>query len=377
MNLNSNTILITAFGFQADYIREITNAFSRAGFKTILIGSNHHNKKWYEDKVEFINLRGDDTPKRSTVKKIKDLIIYFIKLYKFIVKNKIKKIYDTSIGRPLIIILNYLLLNLLRRKIILTVHNVLPHSEYTTKNKILYLIIYKFLTSKLIVHTSYIKNQLVNIFNIPENKIIVAPHGTYSIKDNYFINKQNARKKLNLEQNEFVILVFGQQYPYKGTDLLIKNYLNKIDFEFKLIIRGAGSKSYIETLINIIEKSNYKHNIDYDFNYVKETEVEYYFKSCDLVCLPYLEGSQSGVLFMSYAYGRPVLVSNVGNFKYDIIEGLTGEFFSLNDCEDFKDKLLRIKNNLSSYDENKIKEFANENYSWDKFADIIIKNFYC
>lgn len=376
MKEKNEIICITPFGFQADYIREISNAFARKGKKPIILGSNHHDKNWYDKGVRFYNIRGNDTPNRNFLNKLIGLVKYFLRLYNFILKNKIKYIFDPSVGRPFLIILNYVLLKLFGCKIILTVHNILPHSRYNLKNKILYKIIYKFLTYRLVVHTAYIKNKIHYLFSIPESKIVLAPHGTYHVTENKSLSKSVAREKLQLIQNEFIILIFGQLYPYKGIDLFIQHYLNEIDFEFKIIIRGEGDQGYINLLESIINTSPLKNKINYEFNFVRHEEVEKYFKASDVVCLPYLEGSQSGVLFMSYAYGRPVLVSNVGNFKNDILEGVTGEVFELNNFNEFKEKLKKIKLNLNSYDEDSIKNFAKKNYSWDSYARIIVDKIY-
>lgn len=364
-------IIITPFGFQPDYIREIANSFGKIGYLVTVAGSNSHDRGWYLENVKFINMRGDDSAERGILKKIKDLIVYYIKLYNYIIKNRIKIIYDPSIGRPLIIIFNYILLKVLCRKIILTVHNVLPHSEYTLTNHILYLIIYKFLADYLIVHTEYIAEELKKRFEINNSKITIAHHGIYNISVNSSISKTEARSSLGIRNSTFVILIFGQQYPYKGTDIFLNLYIDKIDFDFLVLIRGYGDTNYIEKLITIINNSKNKQRIDYKFEYLNESEMEICFKACDIVCLPYLEGSQSGVLFMSYSFGRPVLATDVGNFKNDIKSDFSGEIFSQGNSYEFVQKIIYMKNNINKYNEEKIKNYSKEKYSWTKFAEII------
>ncbi|WP_337866677.1 glycosyltransferase family 4 protein [Ignavibacterium sp.] len=369
--MNSNSpIFITPFGFQPDYIREISNAFARNGNKVIIAGSNQHDKNWYEKNVMFINIRGNDSANRSLVKKIYDLTNYFLRLYKLIILGRIKIIYDPSIARPILILIHYSILKLLKRKIVLTVHNVLPHSKNNFNNRFFYNIIYKY-PDFLIAHTKFIKQELIRLFKIPEDKIIVANHGIYSVINNKMVNKFTARKKLNITESEFVILIFGQQYPYKGTDIFIKHLLDKINFKFRLVIAGCGDKVYIQKLKKSVNSSKHKESIDLYFKFIPNEEIELFFKACDIVCLPYLEGSQSGVLFMSYSFGRPVLATDVGNFKYDIIENKTGEIFQIKNPIDFTKKLNKIKNNIYTYSETFIIEFAKKNYSWDTFAQTI------
>ena len=42
-------------------------------------------------------------------------------------------------------------------------------------------------------------------------------------------------------------------------------------------------------------------------------ETSYLFDSCDLVVLPYTDASNSGPLMLAYSFGKPVIVTNVGN----------------------------------------------------------------
>jgi len=373
---NRYKIFITAFGFQPDYIREIANAFAATGNNVILIGNNHQAKENYAENVNFINLRGNDTPNRNFIKKTSNLMLYYFNLIKIIIRYQIRIIYDPSIGRPLLIILNYLLYKLIGRKIILTVHNVLPHGKHSSYNFLLYKIIYRVLTDHLIVHTKFLENELINKFSINKDKITVASHGTYKINTNNTLDKEKARLSLNLSINDFVILIFGQQYSYKGTHILLEKYLKSIKFDYKLLIYGSGNENYIDKLKNIINNLSFKKDIIYNFKHISQEEMELFFKSSDVVCLPYVEGSQSGVLFMSYAFGRPVLASDVGNFKYDIKSGFSGEIFEVGNSDDFENKLNKIKNNLIQYDESGIKEFAAKNYSWENFAEIIINKVY-
>jgi len=55
-------------------------------------------------------------------------------------------------------------------------------------------------------------------------------------------------------------------------------------------------------------------------------EVERYFAACDVVALPYLEGTTSGVLKLALAFGKPVAASQVGDFPEEIPPG-GGELF--------------------------------------------------
>ena len=51
-------------------------------------------------------------------------------------------------------------------------------------------------------------------------------------------------------------------------------------------------------------------------------DVEKYFSAADIIALPYLEGTTSGVLKLALAFGKPVVATNVGDFqsKYPMVQ---------------------------------------------------------
>ncbi len=80
-------------------------------------------------------------------------------------------------------------LKLKKKKIIITSHTVLSRKEIYARNKLFVLIkkillpLNEKLTSlfydKIIVHTDYARNILINDYGIPGKKVEVIPHGAY------------------------------------------------------------------------------------------------------------------------------------------------------------------------------------------------------
>jgi glycosyltransferase involved in cell wall biosynthesis len=52
--------------------------------------------------------------------------------------------------------------------------------------------------------------------------------------------------------------------------------------------------------------------------------MEVYLKAADVMVLPYNEIFQSGVLFLGYSFGLPVIATDVGSFREEIVEGERG-----------------------------------------------------
>jgi glycosyltransferase involved in cell wall biosynthesis len=90
--------------------------------------------------------------------------------------------------------------------------------------------------------------------------------------------------------------------------------------------------------------------------------------------LPYTHVFQSGVLFLGYSFGLPVIAADVGSLRSEVIEGGTGFVFTARDPADLAQTIERyfaseLYRELGSRLP-EIKAYANERYSWNKVAEI-------
>ena len=108
--------------------------------------------------------------------------------------------------------------------------------------------------------------------------------------------------------------------------------------------------------------------------FIADEDVEIYFKAADVLVLPYREIFQSGVLFLGYNFGLPVIASDVGSLKEEIIQGETGFVCKPNDPDDLARTLERYFKSPLYLDleanRPKIRAHAHERYSWSKVAQI-------
>ena len=106
--------------------------------------------------------------------------------------------------------------------------------------------------------------------------------------------------------------MFGLMRPYKGIDVLLDAW------------RGAEGEEPIEDAELLIAgmprmdisalRAAAPANVSFDPHFVTDEELPAYFERADLVVLPYLQADQSGVLFTALAFGKPLLLSDVGGF---------------------------------------------------------------
>src|SRR5207237_5832130 len=134
--------------------------------------------------------------------------------------------------------------------------------------------------------------------------------------------------------------------------------------------RPKGCQDYWDRIKQQIVGSGVADRIIERIEYVPDEETELYFKAADVLVLPYTQIFQSGVLFLGYSFGLPVLAADVGSLKEEIVEGRTGLVCRPRDPVDlatqtqiyFAGDLLRNLERRGLA----IRQFANARYSWIK-----------
>ncbi|NOT90500.1 glycosyltransferase [Ferruginibacter sp.] len=142
------------------------------------------------------------------------------------------------------------------------------------------------------------------------------------------ISKEIARKKLGINDNEFIILFFGFIRNYKGLDILLdavkilkdKEYSN---FNFKVLVAGEFYEDKKKYDIQI-EKLGIKENLILHTHFISDSEVKYYFCAADVVVQPYRNATQSGVTPLAFHFEIPTIVTNVGALPVMLAGNLAG-----------------------------------------------------
>jgi glycosyltransferase involved in cell wall biosynthesis len=176
-----------------------------------------------------------------------------------------------------------------------------------------------------------------------------------------------------------VLLVYGQIARYKGIEHLVEALalLSEQGFRCRVVIAGRVKKNaddYWTSVQELIQRLNVASSILPRIEFIPDDDTEIFFKAADALVLPYTYIFQSGVLFLSYNFGLPVLVADVGCLKESIVEGETGLAFRSKDAVDLAAVIQRYFDSALyrglSQRRQKIREFALENYSWGRVVSV-------
>ncbi len=206
-------------------------------------------------------------------------------------------------------------------KICFLCHNVLPH-ESTVFDRIL--LTYAFWKADyFIVHSEEDQQNLTNLK--PKAVIERNVHPSYSIFGDFdTYNKHEARQKLGLEIDKKIVLFFGLIRKYKGLQYLIRAMPEVIAaFDCTLLIAGEFYDEKSEYLDLIDACGVGDHTIVVD-QYISNEDVSKYFCSADVVILPYIDATQSGIVQIAFGLYKPVITTRVGGLPEAVDHGYTG-----------------------------------------------------
>ena len=201
-----------------------------------------------------------------------------------------------------------------------TVHDVLPHYPKAW-SKAEYGFYYRSF-NRVVVHS---KAALTGVRALGvKTNILVVPHGIYDIFNITGINQKEARNIIGqINQNDFVVLFFGHLEPRKGLlEFLDAAKAMKDHHDIKFILAGGNSlANHAPTYAKHLEAARTMPNVLIHDSRIPFENVENYFAASDVVALPYLEGTTSGVLKLALAFGKPVVATRVGDFPEQVPDG--------------------------------------------------------
>jgi glycosyltransferase involved in cell wall biosynthesis len=371
------SVALLTGGSDKHYVHGLSAALGAEGATIDLIGSDELDEPELRATpgVNFINLRGDQRQDTNLPSKVIRVSTYYAKLIRYAAISKVKVFHILWNNKFAILDRTFLTLyyKLLGKRIVLTAHNVNIGRRDGTDTRLsrLTLKIQYGLADHIFVHTDKMKSELISEFDVTGTRVTVIPFGINNAVPRTSLSRSEARRRLGIREGDKAILFFGKIGPYKGLDYLVRAFQGNLvgRDDYRLIIAGSprgGSEQYWRSLQEEIRKDG---RILVKAEFIPDSEIEVYFKAADILALPYRHIYQSGVLFLGYSFGLPVLAADVGSMKEEIIEGETGFVFKPDDPLDLARTIDRYFNSdlfacLVSRRE-KIQAFAIRRHSWD------------
>ena len=174
------------------------------------------------------------------------------------------------------------------------------------------------------------KDKEVLLAMVPGKKVSVAPLPSLSEFSSSSAASRTGR----------TILFFGKVRKYKGLDVLLAampRVLSKV--ECKLIVVGEFYDP-IAKYRNFIREHGIENDVSMDNRYVPNEEVPSIFERADVLVLPYVSASQSGVARIALSNGLPVIASRTGGLSEAVVENVNGLLFPPGDSDALAEQIV-------------------------------------
>ncbi|HEY6185204.1 MAG TPA: glycosyltransferase family 4 protein [Terriglobales bacterium] len=368
------------------YALELAMGLAARGVHVDVIGSDDIDSPELHNtpNLRFLNFRGSQDIRFNFTKKLWKLFVYYAKLMRYAARRKPKVLHilwnnKFEVFDRTLLMLYY---KALGKKIAFTAHNINQarrDGKDSWWNRFTLKVQYS-CCDHIFVHTQKMKSELCEEFGVPETDVTVLRHPVNNAFPDTELTPAEAKRRLGLKDGEKAVLALGRIRPYKGIEYLLDAFrVLSADRQanYRLIIAGEpkkGSEDYLNEIRQRVEKDFAPGEVILRIQFIPDEEMELYLKGGDTLVLPYKEIFQSGILFLAYSFGLPVVATDVGSFREEIVEGTTGFLCKPGDPSDLA-KAIEIYFASDLYRNLKVrrqelKDYANTHHSWRAVAEL-------
>lgn len=253
---------------------------------------------------------------------------------------------------------------LLRKRIIITMHDPLPHSsEDTWLNRFHRNVCFRLVNDFILLNETQ-KEQFIETYRMEAKHVTLSHLSAYT-------NLQNVKpQKPNISN---YVLFFGGISSHKGIEYLCEamDKVCKNHPDTKLVIAGKG-KIYFDLKQHAIYRNDRLVLLN---RYIDDTELVGLISSSLFVVCPYVDATQSGVIMSAFALNKPVIATNVGALPTMVKNGQYGTIVPPKDAAALAtaiDTLIGNPQKIKAMTVNIEHDYSEGKYSWNAIAQGII-----
>jgi glycosyltransferase involved in cell wall biosynthesis len=233
--------------------------------------------------------------------------------------------------------LNALLPFLRGTPIVTTVHDVRYHPGDTGLGSVPQWCTRLFIkqSNAIVVHGKTLREQAIRRLPVDECAIHVIPHVALP----FYRDIATSKNWRPARDDSPMVLFFGRIRQYKGIDVLI-SAAALVASEIagaQFVIAGQSDQETKPLLANATPPL-----FDVRDRFISDLEAARLFFEARLIVLPYVEGSQSGVLAIANTFGLPVVATDVGDLGATVIESRAGLVVPPNSPEALAQAIVKL-----------------------------------
>lgn len=228
---------------------------------------------------------------------------------------------------------------------------------------------------KVIVNSSYMYNEVSQVFHLPSDKIRIIPNGVDLDKFRGYKKDYDFRRNFAAD-NEKIVFFVGRLVNEKGAHILL-DAMPKILAYYggvKLVITGKGPQ--MDFLRNKAASMGIEKKV-YFTGYISDDNLSRLYMCVDVAVFPSLYEPFGIVALESMVAGVPVVVSDVGGIGEIVEHGIDGMKAYAGNPDSLADSILEILHNPGKAEDMKAKalEKLRRQYDWSNISEKSLKTY--
>jgi len=194
---------------------------------------------------------------------------------------------------------------------------------------------------RLVLLSSRLVNDAMNL-GVSQEKTHIIPLGVDLDRFRPGIDGSDLRFKLNIQDDEVVILFVGRLALVKRVDMLIElsRLLSREMVKFRMVIVGGGEygdyyRQMAQGMPNVLF-----------LGIIPSVEMPRYYALADIVILPSLSEGLPNVLLEASASGKAIIATDVGGIPDIVLHGRSGYLFRAGDLESLYDYTMKLLSDM-------------------------------
>ncbi|MGB0383526.1 MAG: glycosyltransferase family 4 protein [Ardenticatenaceae bacterium] len=234
--------------------------------------------------------------------------------------------------------------------------------------------------SVLFFHAQNNRQRFSSLFDVPGERLRVIPLGNGTVfptTTDGAITEAQLRQRYGLGTDDPVVLFFGILSPSKGLPDLLQAFAlaHQQPCRAKLVVAGFPSKYMnLNDLQDMTSALGISEKVVFDARYIPFEEVGPLMELATAVVYPYRNSTQSASLQVAYAFGRPVIATNVGGLPEVVEDGRSGILVPPQAPQQLAEAINKMLNNpqMSTQMGAYARHLSETRYSWTPIAKQVL-----
>lgn len=255
----------------------------------------------------------------------------------------------------------------LHKKMVLTMHDPIPHSSNETFETHVHRWCCHHFTPNFILLNTNQREEFLCRYGIGASRV-------YQSRLSIYTHLKHTNPAPPMAKSPYILYI-GSIMPHKGIEYLCEamNEVMAANQDIRVVIAGKGNYYF--------DKSHYESNSRFIFinRFITDVELASLITNSTAVVCPYIDATQSGVIMSAFALNKPVIATRVGALHEMMEDGRHGYLVPPKDSKALSEAIRRILELgvAQEMSENIRKDFSSGKSSWQEIAKEMNKIYDC